>query len=128
MQTEQTYTDLAVKANAENKVIYKHETGEYELVDQITFQTCVCVNGDWVEDAAQKAAYQQRIINMNKLTLSNLLDEANNNISILQDAIDLDMQAGNEEKRIKEWKRYRILLTRLDTNNIDIKFPSKPIK
>ena len=126
MQTEQTYTDLAVKANAENKVIYKHETGEYELVDQITFQTCVCVNGDWVEDAAQKAAYQQRIINMNKLTLSNLLDEANNNISILQDAIDLDMQAGNEEKRIKEWKRYRILLTRLDTNNIDIKFPSKP--
>ena len=128
MQTEQTYTDLAVKANAENKVIYKHETGEYELVDQITFQTCVCVNGDWVEDAAQKAAYQQRIINMNKLTLSNLLDEANNNISILQDAIDLNMQEGNEEERIKEWKRYRILLTRLDTNNIDIKFPSKPIK
>ena len=128
MQTEQTYTDLAVKANAENKVIYKHESGEYELVDQITFQTCVCVNGDWIEDAAKKAAYQQRIINMNKLTLSNLLNEANNNILILQDAIDLDMQAGNEEKRIKEWKRYRILLTRLDTNNIDIKFPSKPIK
>ena len=63
---------------------------------------------------------------MNKLTLSNLLDEANNKISILQDAIDLDMQADNEEERIKEWKRYRILLTRIDINNTDIKFPSKP--
>ena len=126
MQTEQTYTDLAVKANAENKVIYKHENGEYELVDQLTYQTCSYVNGEWVEDAAKKAAYQQRIINMNKLTISNLLEEANNNISMLQDAIDLDMQEGNEEERIKEWKRYRILLTRLDTNNIDIKFPSKP--
>ena len=128
MQTEQTYTDLAVKANAENKVIFTHENGEYELVDQLTYQTCSYVNGEWVEDAAKKAAYQQRIINMNKLTISNLLEEANNNISMLQDAIDLDMQEGNEEKRIKEWKRYRILLTRLDTNNIDIKFPSKPIK
>lgn len=126
MQTEQTYTDLAVKANAENKVIFTHENGEYELVDQLTYQTCSYVNGEWVEDAAKKAAYQQRIINMNKLTISNLLEEANNNISMLQDAIDLDMQEGNEEERIKEWKRYRILLTRLDTNNIDIKFPSKP--
>ena len=127
MQTEQTYTDLAVKANAENKVIYKHENGEYELVDQITFQTCVCVNGDWIEDVAQKTAYQQRIINMNKLTLSNLLNEANNNISILQDAIDLDMRAGNEEERIKEWKKYRILLMRTDINQAsDIEWPVKP--
>ena len=41
---------------------------------------------------------------MNKLALSNLLEEANNNISILQDAIDLDMQAGNEEEQIKNGK------------------------
>ena len=126
MISNKEYADLAVKANAENKVIYKHENGKYELVDQLTYQTCSYVNGEWVEDAAKKAAYQQRIINMNKLAISNLLGEANNNISMLQDAIDLDMQEGNEEERIKEWKRYRILLTRLDTNNIDIKFPSKP--
>jgi len=40
---------------------------------------------------------------MNKLALSNLLEEANN-ISILQDTIDLDMQAGNEEEQIKNGK------------------------
>ena len=104
MQTEQTYADLAVLANKENKVIYKHENSDCELVDQITFQTCNHVNGDWIEDAVKKASYQQRIIKMNKLALSNLLEEINNNISILQDAIDLDMQAGNEEEQIKNGK------------------------
>ena len=126
MISNKEYADLSAKANAENKVLFTHENGEYELVDQLTYQTCSYVNSEWLEDAAKKAAYQQKIINMNKLALSDLLDEANNNISILQDAIDLDMQAGNEEERIKEWKRYRILLTRIDINNTDIKFPPKP--
>ena len=126
MLTEQTYTDLAVQANAENKVIYTHENGEYELIDQLTYQTCSYVNGEWTEDATKKASYQRKIINMNKLAISNLLEEANNNISILQDAIDLDMQKGDEDKRIKEWKRYRILLTRIEINNTDIQFPPKP--
>jgi len=48
------------------------------LIDQLTYQTCSYVNSEWIEDAAKKAAYQQKIINMNKLTSSNLLDEANN--------------------------------------------------
>ena len=126
MISNKEYADLAAKANAENKVIYKHENGEYELVDQITYQTCSYVDGEWVEDATKKASYQQKIINMNKLAISSLLEEANNNISILQDAIDLDMQKGDEDKRIKEWKRYRILLTRIEINNTDIQFPPKP--
>ena len=104
MQTEQTYADLAVQANKENKVIYKHENSDCELVDQITFQTCNHVNGDWIEEAAKKVAYQQKIINMNKLILSNLLEETNNNILILQDAINLDMQKGNEAEQIKNGK------------------------
>ncbi|AJA44971.1 virus tail fiber assembly protein lambda gpK [Frischella perrara] len=128
MISNKEYADLAVKANAENKVIYKHENGEYELVDQLTYQTCSYVDGEWVEDVTKKASYQQKIINMNKLAISSLLEEANNNISMLQDAIDLDMQEGNEEERIKEWKRYRILLTRIDVNNIvNIEYPEKPI-
>ena len=128
MISNKEYANLAVKANAENKVIYKHENGEYELVDQLTYQTCSYVDGEWVEDATKKASYQQKIINMNKLAISSLLEEANNNISMLQDDIDLDMQEGNEEERIKEWKRYRLLLTRIDVNNIvNIEYPEKPI-
>ena len=41
MQTEQTYADLAVLANKENKVIYKHENSDCELVDQITFRRVI---------------------------------------------------------------------------------------
>lgn len=68
-------------------------------------------------------------IKKNKLELSDLLDEANKNISILQtilqDTIDLNM-LGNEEERIKEWKIYRILLMRIDVNQSDIEWPVKP--
>lgn len=123
MISNKEYADLAAKANAENKVIYKHDNGEYELVDQLTYQTCSYVNGEWIEDVGKKAAYH---ININKLALNDLLDEANNNISILQDVIDLGMQEGNEEKLIKEWKRYRILLMRIDVNQSDIEWPVKP--
>ena len=35
------------------------------------------------------------------------------------------MQGGDEEEKLKEWKRYRILLTRIDVNNTDIKSPPK---
>ena len=41
MQTEQTYADLVVLANKENKVIYKHENSDCELVDQITFRRVI---------------------------------------------------------------------------------------
>ena len=38
---------------------------------------------------------------MNKLTLSNLLEEANNNISLLQDAIDVDCKKVMRKNRLK---------------------------
>lgn len=116
MISNKEYADLSAKANAENKVLFTHENGEHESVDQVTFQTCSYVNGEWVEDATKKAAYQQSI----------LLDEANNYISILQEAIDLGMQGGDEEEKLKKWKRYRVLLARINVNNTDIKFPPKP--
>jgi Caudovirales tail fibre assembly protein. len=69
---------------------------------------------------------KEDIIFNNKIRKDNLIIEANEKIKILEDIIELEMQETNEEEQLKEWKRYRILLTRIDTNNIDIKFPSKP--
>lgn len=66
------------------------------------------------------------IIANNELIKSRLLDEANNKLEILQDIIDLDMQENNEDEQLKAWKKYRILLTRIDTNNIEITWPIKP--
>jgi len=57
----------------------------------------------------------------------NLISEASQTISILQDAVDLDMATDDEKARLTAWKKYRVLLNRVDTSNApDIKWPDKP--
>jgi len=55
-----------------------------------------------------------------------LINEANEKIAVLQDIIDLDMQESNEEEQLKQWKKYRILVTRVDASDINAVFPAKP--
>lgn len=57
-----------------------------------------------------------------------LLSEAADAIAPLQDAVDLDMATPEEEALLKEWKKYRVLLNRVDTSAApDITWPVKPI-
>lgn len=121
------YADLAVKANAENKVIFQHESGEYELIDQDTFSTCKFENGEWVKDQDKIDLINETKIQENKEEYTSRLKEANTAIAVLQDVIDLDMQESNEEEKLKSWKKYRILLTRIDTNQVEVEWPEKPI-
>ncbi|KES14496.1 Caudovirales tail fiber assembly protein, partial [Gilliamella apis SCGC AB-598-P17] len=66
-------------------------------------------------------------IKQNKVLKTSLLNEANENISILQDAIDFDMVEDGDEEKLKTWKKYRILLNRIDVNQApDIEWPEKP--
>ena len=55
-----------------------------------------------------------------------LIKECDEKIAILQDIIDLDMQESNEEEQLKQLKKYRILLTRVDTSDINAVFPEQP--
>lgn len=56
-----------------------------------------------------------------------LLSEAAEAIAPLQDAVDLDMATDEEIALLKEWKKYRVLLNRVDTSLApDINFPAKP--
>ncbi|OCG24715.1 hypothetical protein A9G11_03415 [Gilliamella sp. wkB108] len=66
------------------------------------------------------------IIASNKLEQQQLINAANKKISILQDVIDLGMIESNEAEQLKQWKTYRILLTRVDTSVINVTFPEKP--
>jgi len=66
------------------------------------------------------------IINNNKLLKDSLLSHSANKISVLQDAVDLDMATDNEVTSLKEWKKYRVLLNRIDVNNTDVVWPSMP--
>ena len=78
------------------------------------------------EELAQPKLTQEQITNKNQLIQSCLLYEANDKIAMLQDIIDLDMQESNEDEQLKEWKKYRILLTRIDTSKLDVDWPEKP--
>lgn len=49
-------------------------------------------------------------------------------IAPLQDASDLDMASDDELFRLKEWKKYRALLNRVDVNSKDIDWPVIPSK
>ncbi|MEX0424421.1 tail fiber assembly protein [Providencia rettgeri] len=55
-----------------------------------------------------------------------LLAEANNAIAPLQDAVDLDMATDEEKAQLTAWKKYRVLLNRVDTSTApDIDWPEK---
>jgi hypothetical protein len=63
---------------------------------------------------------------MNQALKIALINEANEKIAILQDIIDLDMQESDEEAQLKAWKKYRILVTRVDASDVNAVFPKKP--
>lgn len=59
---------------------------------------------------------------------SQLLMDANNAIAPLQDAVDLGMATDEEQALLLEWKKYRVLLNRVDTSVApDIEWPEKPV-
>lgn len=56
-----------------------------------------------------------------------LLVEANNSIAPLQDAVELGMATEAEAAALQEWKKYRVLLNRVDTSTApDIGWPENP--
>lgn len=76
--------------------------------------------------AVERVLTVDEIIMINTAKQQKLLNEANENISILQDAIDLDMSEDGDEEKLKLWKKYRILLNRIDVSDTNVIFPEKP--
>ena len=78
--------------------------------------------------AVEKTLTADEIKTLNESQQQRLISAANEKISILQDIIDLDMCESNEDEQLKQWKKYRILVTRVDVNQLDVKFPAEPVK
>ncbi|WP_340617243.1 tail fiber assembly protein [Xenorhabdus entomophaga] len=56
-----------------------------------------------------------------------LLKMATEKIDICQDAIDLDMATNAEKSSLTEWRKYRVLLNRVDCSTApDIQWPEQP--
>ncbi|EOY1640188.1 tail fiber assembly protein, partial [Escherichia coli] len=62
-----------------------------------------------------------------ELQKSALLTVANNAIAPLQDAVDLEMATDDEQTLLLAWKKYRVLLNRVDTSAApEIEWPTQP--
>ena len=71
-----------------------------------------------IKDAAQQS---------NLSTKDYLMKESSQRILVLQDAVDLEMATDEEATALPHWKKYRVLLSRVDANTSDtITWPSKP--
>ncbi|EDS7008043.1 tail fiber assembly protein [Salmonella enterica subsp. diarizonae] len=70
----------------------------------------------WVKDEAAEKAAQLR---QAEETKSRLLQMASEKIAPLQDAVDLDIATDDEKAQLDEWKKYRVLVNRVDISKTD---------
>jgi len=117
-----------------DKIVYNIKTKESVKVDYLgpirtgftllkPFQFSKWDEDKWVLDENEKTAFK---IKQNKIFKNSLLNDANQNISMFQDAIDLGMSEKGDDEKLKLWKKYRILLNRIDASDINVIFPEKP--
>lgn len=76
--------------------------------------------------AVEYAPTEDEIKLTNESKQQQLINEANQKIAVLQDIVAFDMQESNEDEQLKLWKKYRILLTRIDINLLNIVWPPEP--
>lgn len=80
----------------------------------------------WVKDDEAERAFRVSEAENKKRAL---LQDATNNINILQDAVDLGMATDDETASLLSWKKYRVLLSRTDTRDApDIVWPVFPVQ
>ncbi|TEA26991.1 tail fiber assembly protein [Candidatus Schmidhempelia bombi] len=58
--------------------------------------------------------------------INTLIDEASKKIAILQDAIEFSIAEDGDVEKLKMWKKYRVLLSRIDTTKEEILLLKKP--
>lgn len=114
--------DIATAQRSEIKDLGELPDGVTTIAPDVEFPKW---NGKkWVTDKAAKKAADIAAAETQK---QYLLPEAAEAIAPLQDAVDLDMATPEEESRLKAWKKYRVLLSRVDTSLApDIAWPVKP--
>ncbi len=80
--------------------------------------------GKWVTDNRAKKKSDTAAAEERK---QYLLSEATATLAPLQDAADLDIATAEEAAALKEWKRYRVLVNRIDTSpGADVIWPTPP--
>ncbi|HBA7188316.1 TPA: tail fiber assembly protein [Escherichia coli] len=75
----------------------------------------------WVKDAEAEKLFRIREAEEKK---ARLIQEATDNIAILQDAVNLEIATNEENSQLDSWRKYRVLVSRIDTSTApDIVWP-----
>ncbi|WP_254920946.1 tail fiber assembly protein, partial [Photorhabdus luminescens] len=118
------------------KIAYDKQTREPikiteigELPDTLTFKQPPTDFDKWdgEEWVVDKDLLKSHQINEAKQKQAALLQHANETISLLQDSVDVEIATEDEEAALLEWKKYRVLLSRVDVLQApDIEWPEEP--
>ena len=80
----------------------------------------------WVKDTEAEKMFRIREAEETK---NNLMQVASEHIAPLQDAVDLEIATEEETSLLEAWKKYRVLLNRVDTSTApDIEWPTNPVR
>ncbi|NHB96586.1 tail fiber assembly protein [Photorhabdus stackebrandtii] len=100
-----------------------------ELPETLTFKKPVTDydkwdGQEWVVDKDLLKSHQIEEARQQKTTL---LRQANETLSLLQDSVDLEIATEAEKTALLAWKKYRVLLSRVDTSQVpDVEWPEVP--
>ncbi|WP_449261866.1 tail fiber assembly protein [Escherichia coli] len=92
-------------------VTWLSPAGEYQRWDGVS----------WVKDEEAEKLFRIRKAEEKK---ARLIQEATDNIAILQDAVNLEIATNEENSQLDSWRKYRVLVSRIDTSTApDIVWP-----
>lgn len=80
------------------------------------------------EPTQEKIEQQNEARRLNNISKkSNLMAAATNTVAVLQDAVDFEMATDEEARLLPLWKKYRVLLSRVDADTPeDVNWPEQP--
>ncbi|EFC5271181.1 tail fiber assembly protein [Escherichia coli] len=94
-----------------DNVTWLSPAGEYQRWDGVS----------WVKDEEAEKLFRIREAEEKK---ARLIQEATDNIAILQDAVNLEIATNEENSQLDSWRKYRVLVSRIDTSTApDIVWP-----
>ena len=97
-------------------VTWKSPEGDYQKWDGTS----------WVKDTEAEKLFRIREAEETK---NSLMQAASEHIAPLQDAVELELATEEEVAKLAAWKKYRVLLNRIDTSTApDIVWPEMPVR
>ncbi|WP_259274920.1 tail fiber assembly protein [Raoultella terrigena] len=96
------------------------------VVDIDTIPTGCDAAGGWMYSKGKIVVYAAKAQEEASRTKKRLMQAADARIAVLSDAQLLDMATEEELQELEKWRRYRVLLARIDTTTSNITWPEVP--